>query len=190
MRSIFVGALIALFMAAAAPDARAQGFISPFVGYNFGGDAGCPSVTNCEDKKLDAGVALGAMGGLLGIEEEFAYSKNFFGSSPNSSSSVLTLMTNLMIVPKIGMVAPYVLAGVGLLKTHVEFAPSSLLTADNNNVGWDIGGGLMVFVSQHVGIRGDLRYFHAFQDLNVLGFTVSDPKLDFGRASAALVLKF
>ena len=54
----------------------------------------------------------------------------------------------------------------------------------------DIGGGLMVFVGGHVGIRGDLRYFHAFQNLNVLGFSLSDPKLDFGRASAALVLTF
>ena len=190
MRSIFIGILIALFIVAAAPDAHAQGFISPLVGYNFGGDAGCPNPTNCEDKKLNAGVALGAMGSLFGIEEEFAYSKDFFGSSPNRSSSVLTLMTNLMIAPKLGMVVPYALAGVGLLKTHVDFAPSSILTADNNNVGWDVGGGVMVFVSNHVGLRGDLRYFHAFQDLNVLGFTVKDPKLDFGRVSAALVLKF
>ena len=190
MRSAIIGTLVVVFAAAAAPSARAQGFVSPFIGYNFGGDSGCPTATNCSDKRLNAGVAVGAMGSLLGIEEEFAYAKDFFGTAPDHSSSVLTLMTNLMIVPKIGPVAPYVLAGAGLFKTHVDFAASSLLTTDNNNLGWDVGGGLIVFVSQHVGVRGDLRYFHSFQDLNVAGFTLSNPKLDFGRASAALALKF
>jgi hypothetical protein len=30
----------------------------------------------------------------------------------------------------------------------------------------------------------------AFQDLNALGFTLSDTKLDFGRASVGLILAF
>jgi hypothetical protein len=42
----------------------------------------------------------------------------------------------------------------------------------------------------HVGVRGDLRYFHAFQDITFLGVAISKLKLDFGRASAGLVLQF
>jgi opacity protein-like surface antigen len=179
-----------VFVLGAATQARAQGFISPFVGYDFGGDAGCPAVTNCEDKQLNAGVAIGSMGSFLGFEEDFGYAKDFFGTAPNLSSNVLTLMSNLLIVPKIGPARPYVLGGVGLIKTHIELTPASLLTTDNNAVGWDVGGGLMGFFSEHVGLRGDIRYFHAFQDIKVLGFTLSDTKIDFGRASAALVLKF
>ena len=99
-------------------------------------------------------------------------------------------MSNLMIAPAIGPVRPYALAGAGLIKTHVELTPSNLLTSDNNNVGWDVGGGLMTFFGHHVGVRGDIRYLHSFQDLKALGFTLSDTKLDFGRASTALVLKF
>jgi opacity protein-like surface antigen len=190
MRSVITGTLMIMFVAASAPDARAQGFISPFIGYNFGGDSGCSTATNCNDKKMNAGVSVGAIGSLLGFEEEFAYAKDFFGAVPGRSSSVVTLMSNLMIVPRIGPVSPYVLAGTGLIKSHVDFAASSLLTTDNNNLGWDVGGGLIVFVGGHVGVRGDVRYFHAFQTLTVAGFTVSNPKLDFGRASAALVLKF
>lgn len=188
--AIITTMLVAGLVATAPSSARAQGFVSPFIGYNFGGDSGCPSVTNCQDKRLNAGVAVGAMGTLFGIEEEFAYAKNFFGSVPNQSSSVLTLMTNLMIVPKIGPVAPYALAGVGLFKTHVDFSTSSLLTTDDNKLGWDLGGGLMVFATPHIGVRGDVRYFHAFQDVTIAGITLSNTKLDFGRASAALVLKF
>ena len=29
--------------------AHAEGFISPLIGFNFGGDAACPSVQGCED---------------------------------------------------------------------------------------------------------------------------------------------
>ena len=170
--------------------ARAQGFVSPFIGYDFGGDASCPQITNCEDKKLNVGVSLGTMGSILGFEEELAYAKDFFGTAPGLSSSVLTLMSNAMIIPRIGPVRPYALAGLGLIKTHVEFTPSRVLSSTNNNLGWDAGGGIAAFFGAHAGVRGDIRYFHAFQDLNALGFTLSDTKLDFGRASVGLILAF
>jgi opacity protein-like surface antigen len=180
---------ITLALGSAAPaHAEAEGFISPLIGYNFGGDATCPAITGCEDKRLNVGVSLGVMGNVLGFEEEFAYAKDFFGSALGLNSSVLTVMTNVMLVPKIGPVRPYVAAGVGLIKTHVELTPTSIFTSDNNNFGWDVGGGLIIKFAPHVGVRGDLRYFHAFQDLSVLGFTLKDTKLDFGRAAAALML--
>ena len=48
-----------------------------YIGFDFGGDSGCPNVTNCENKKLNAGVAFGAMGPVLGFEEELGYAKIF-----------------------------------------------------------------------------------------------------------------
>jgi opacity protein-like surface antigen len=141
---------------------------------------------------LNGGAALGTLGSAFGFEEDFGYAKNFFGTAPLLDSSVLTIMSNLMIAPRIGPAQPYVLGGIGLMKTHVAFTPASVFTSDNNNAGWDVGGGLIVFFGNHVGVRGDIRYLHAFQDLDLklLGFTVTDAKLDFGRASAGLVLKF
>jgi opacity protein-like surface antigen len=173
-----------------ATEVRAQGFISPFIGYDFGGDASCPNITNCQDKKLNAGVALGSMGSILGFEEEFAYAKDFFGNAQALSSSVLTLMSNLMVVPAIGPVHPYVLGGLGLIKSHIDFTTSSILTSNNNDLGWDLGGGVILLFGGHLGIRGDIRHFHTFQDLTVVGFNLSSPKLNFARASAGLVVKF
>ena len=187
---VLIGLLALTFALGPSTTARAQGFVSPLIGYDFGGDSGCPDISGCTDKKLNAGVTLGTMGNIFGFEEEFALAKDFFGSNPDFSSSVLTLMTNVMLVPKVGPIRPFGLAGLGLIKTHVEFKPSSLLKGDNNHFGWDIGGGVMVLASRHVGIRADIRHFHSFQDLNILAFTVRNPKLDFGRASAALMLTF
>ncbi|MEO8677524.1 MAG: outer membrane beta-barrel protein [Vicinamibacterales bacterium] len=185
-------AMLATGFIGVATTAHAQGFISPIIGYDFGGDAKCPktNLLNCKDSRLNIGVGIGAMGTFLGVEEEIAYAPDFFGSGTGLSSSVLTAMSNVMLAPKIGPVRPYVLAGVGLMKSHVELTQASILTTDNNTFGWDIGGGVMGFLGSHLGLRADLRYFHSFQDLNVLGFTLDNSKLNFGRASAGVVLKF
>jgi len=173
-----------------ASPAAAQGFISPFIGFNFGGDSGCPNISNCQDKHVNLGVAFGSLGSVFGVEAEFAYAPDFFGETPGVSSSVLSFMGNVMLAPKFGPLQPYGLAGLGLLKTHTELTAAALLESNNNHFGWDVGGGIMLFAGDHLGVRGDVRYFHAFQDLEILGFPIADAKLDYGRASAALVLKF
>ena len=192
-RRLLLGILAIGITIGTATQARAQGFISPLIGYDFGGDTGCPTLSNltgCQDKKINASVGFGAMGNVFGGEEEVGYAPNFFGSAAGLNSSVLTVMSNLMLVPKIGPVRPYVTAGIGLIKTHVQLTTASVLTADNNFLGWDLGGGLIGFVGAHVGLRGDVRYFHSFQDLTVAGLTFRSPSVNYGRASAGLVLKF
>ncbi len=178
-----------LTMGSAGPT-LAQGFINPFIGYNFGGDAGCPEISGCEDKNLNLGVSLGTLGRVMGFELDIAHASDFFGETPGVSSSVLTLMGNLMVAPKIGFVQPYALIGLGLVKTNAELDLDGLLESDNNHLGWDVGGGLIVFLGRHVGLRGDIRYVHAFQDLELLGISLGDTQLDFGRASAGVVFKF
>jgi len=191
LRRFALPALLAIgFTMGTATQGHAQGFISPLIGYDFSGDAGCPSLNDCEDKKVNVSVSVGTMGQVLGFEVEVAYAPDFFGTAPALSSSVLTLMSNVMLVPNLGPVRPYVLAGIGLIKSHVELTQASVFTTDNNNFGWDVGGGLIGLLGDHFGVRGDLRYFHAFQDFTVLGFTVSDSKLDYARASVGLVLTF
>ena len=54
----------------------------------------------------------------------------------------------------------------------------------------NFGGGLNGQVNDQIGIRGDVRYFHGFQDLEVLGVPLSDLKLDFGRAAVGVVFQF
>jgi len=168
----------------------AQGFITPFVGYNFGGDAGCPQITNCEDKHVNYGVGFGALGSVVGFEAELAYTDNFLGASPGESTDVLTFMGNFMLAPKIGPIQPYGLGGVGLIRTSVE---SGTDRNDENQFGWDVGGGLIAFFSRHVGIRGDVRYFHSFEILDfsrLPNLPINETKLDFGRFSGAVVFKF
>lgn len=188
-RTVFICLTFAALAAIPAP-AYAQGFISPFVGFDFGGDSGCQTAADCEDKNSNIGVAFGTMGDVVGFEAELGYARDFFGETPGTASNVLTFMSNLMIGPRIGPVRPYVVGGLGLVKTRVELTGPALLETSNNSFGWDMGGGVMVLFGEHVGVRGDLRWFATFEDLSFLGFTFSDEKLNFQRAAAALVLAF
>ena len=183
--------LTLLISISSAAPARAQGFVSPFIGYNFGGDSGCVEITNCEDKNLNWGVGVGALGSIFGGELEFAFVPNFFGEAAGSDSSVFTLMGNFMLAPRFGPVQPYGTIGLGLIKSHAELSLSGLVQGDEdqNDFGWNVGGGMFIFFGDHFGIRGDIRYFHAFSALEILGFN-SDTKLDYGRFSGALAVKF
>src|SRR5712691_1288839 len=153
--------IASLFLALTSAPARADGFIVPFVGFNFGGDSGnCPSLTNCEQKRTNFGVSLGKMGSAVGFEEDFSYAKNFFGDTPGASNSVLSLMSNLLIGPGVGPVRPYVLGGFGLIRPHVSSLTGSLTglgATEKNAIGYDIGGGVTGMFGRHLGVRGDLR---------------------------------
>jgi len=182
--------LAALFSVASARSAAAQGFIAPTLGYNFGGDSGCLTALDCESKNWNFGASLGALGSIVGFEAEFTYEDQFIGSTPTSKTSVLTFMGDFMLAPKITIVQPYVLAGAGLIKTTLK--PVAGGDESDNNFGWNVGGGLIVYFNRHFGVKGDIRYYHAFDALSILGFDLArdDNKIDFGRAGFGVVLKF
>jgi Outer membrane protein beta-barrel domain len=172
----------------AALPARAQGFISPYAGYNFGGDsANCVSLGKCEEKRLNVGVSLGTTHGIFGFEEDIAYAPDFFGKTPGASNAVLTLMSNLMLVVPAGPIQPYAIIGLGLIRPHAELDVSNL-SFNQNALGYDIGGGINLFLAHAVGIRGDVRHMHTFQDVTLGLF--SNNQLDFWRASAGLTFRF
>jgi opacity protein-like surface antigen len=179
--------LAAALVAATAPPARAQGFMTPFIGYNFGGDsANCVSLRNCDEKRLNIGISFGKTHGILGFEEDIGYARNFFDSTTSGDNAVFTAMSNLLIIAPVGPVQPYGLFGLGLIRPHVHLDPSIAL--GKNAFGYDLGAGLNLFVSHGVGVRGDVRHFHTLQDVTL--FVFSGEKLDFWRASLGATFRF
>jgi opacity protein-like surface antigen len=185
-----LGTLIVVFIIGTAAQARAQGFISPMLGFNFGGVSGCPEIRGCTDKQTNRSLGFGKFGTIFGAEMEIAYSPKFFGEAPGLSSNVLTVMGNVMLAPKAGPVRPYLLAGTGIMKTHFELKTSGLLTTNDTSFGYALGGGVFALVSDHFGLRGDLRYFHSFPEVSFVGITLPSEKLNYSRISAGIVLQF
>jgi opacity protein-like surface antigen len=206
----FVTASIAAAAVAATPrTASADWTLTPFIGGNFSGSAdvtgnGGSSVPNQFEKKLDYGVSLTGMGaGALGVEFDFGYSPNFFetGTASNNSfqltndSNVVTLTGNAIIGVPIGghgaSVRPYVVGGVGLIRSNVGTAGDLFDVRTKNDFGFDLGGGAMAFFTQNIGIRGDVRYFRSFQGSSsdsLTGLALSN--FHFWRGSLGLAIKF
>jgi len=190
LRRLGLALLVGIVTPAAA---RADGMIIPFYGVNFGGNSGQEISNAIDAKRFDWGVSLAYMGaGVLGIEADIARSPDFYGRTDVGGSSVLTGTGNLLLGVPIGGqkgvgFRPYALVGLGVVRSKVD-AFSDVLSLDNSKPAWDFGGGAMFFFGSNVGLRGDIRYFRTFGDVNF--DVLRTGRLDFTRASAGLILRF
>jgi outer membrane protein with beta-barrel domain len=183
-----LGVLVVACVTLSVRPARADGFLTGYGGFNFGGDsANCVSATSCEEHRANWGVAFGSTHGIFGFEEDIGYAPEFFGKSGTGDNAVLTVMSNLMLVVPAGPIQPYALVGLGLIRPHAKLDASSL-DASQNTIGYDVGGGINIFLLHSLGLHGDLRHLHTLQDVT-LGIFNNQP-LDFWRASAGLTLRF
>ena len=189
LKAFVMAAAVALV--AAPTQARAEGFVTPWVGSNWGSD-----IVN---GRAAFGVNAGYMGaGIIGGEVDFGYSPSFFGTQNDfGHNTVIDLMGNVIIGAPIGgtrgrAVKPFVTGGVGLLRTQIDGGTLANVSSSNNMFGWNAGFGVMGYLSDHVGLRGDLRYLRGFEDLKT-GNTVIDlngnNNLRFWRLSGGVVLK-
>jgi hypothetical protein len=174
-----------LLMLLTSAPARADGFLTPSIGDDFGGaSASCAGQTDCSPRRMSYSLSLGLTGSSLGFEEDLGYAKDFFGAAPGTSSSVFSAMSNLLFLGGSGRIQSYFVGGLGLLRASASLSQAS---ADSNVIGYDLGGGVNAFFTTHVGIRGDVRHFKTLQNINV---PLASGNLGFWRASLGLALKF
>jgi opacity protein-like surface antigen len=187
MRVIFKALIVTAALALVAPtQARAEGYVSPWAGVNFG--------SSVDNGRASFGVNAGGMGaGIIGGEVDFGYSPSFFGTENDfGNNTVIDLMGNIIIGIPVGGtrgagIRPYVTAGLGLIRTQIDGGTLAQVSSSNNDFGWDAGAGVMGYFNDHVGLRGDLRYFR-----NMNGDVIND--IDFGsfhfwRGSIGVVIR-
>lgn len=194
MRVIRVFFATALALAALSGTARADWLFTPYVGGNMGGDT--------VDPRANFGVSAAWMGaGVIGFEFDAAWAPDFFDTGNEdaaglvSDSSVGTYMFNVVVgVPVGGQdgmgVRPYGSAGIGALQTRVE-SDLGLVDTSETDFGWNVGGGVMGFVSDNFGLRGDLRYFASTQNSFEDGPLTQDiDRFGFWRLTGGVVFRF
>jgi outer membrane protein with beta-barrel domain len=181
-------------------QARADGFVSPWIGSAFGSGDGIRngvSGTELNNGQTTFGVTAGGMGaGIIGGEVDFGYSPSFFGDKTLfGSNTVMNLMGNVIIGIPIGGqhgagIRPYFTGGLGLLRTQIDGGTLGNVSSSDNGLGWNLGGGVMGYFADHIGVRGDLRYMRGFNE-NDLGFDTGDnlQALRFWRASVGVVFR-
>jgi opacity protein-like surface antigen len=169
--------LAALVVACTATSAEAEWVVTPYLGINLAG--------NVEFRRGGPGGSVGYFGDRLGFEFDFERYQHFFkdkdvaGLVPNNcgigpsgepctdlNTDAVGLMANVVAPIRIKGAEnwrPYATAGLGVIHAWFD-APGDQYDTDQDNLGVNVGGGVMYSLNRRVALRGDLRYFRAFVD--------------------------
>ena len=203
LRKLFITSVVAFMALAVVPSkASADWVFTPFIGSTFGGSAnfagGGEDFENDFNRNFTYGASLTGMGGgIAGFELDFGYTPNFYrpsgsdtGISLVGDGNVTTLMANLVLGAHGGPVRPYVVGGVGLIKSKVDDAGQFFTSFGSNDFGYNLGGGVMGFFSDKVGLRGDLRYMRSLHNSDPEGVDLSLGDFKFWRGTVGVSFKF
>jgi len=167
------------FLVFGAAPARAEVTLTPFIGSLFSGDL--------PNAKADYGASATFMGGgIFGAEILFNYAPRFVPASTVSPAVAQAgLMGNLVIGVPIGgdagkSIKPYVTGGIGLFRATAK-KDDFFDRVTSNDFAYNLGGGVMAFFNDHIGIRGDLRYVRTLRDDNSDGTFLKPGDLNFWR---------
>jgi hypothetical protein len=169
-----VGAVLAL--ASTAAPAQAEWVFTPSLGINLAGDA--------EFRRGGPGGSVGFFGDRLGFELEVQRYQHFFKDEnvdlvPNNCTPGLPAGTpcidlntdawgfmGSVVVPLRSRGArwrPYGAAGFGVIHAWIS-GPGDRYDVEQDDLALNVGGGVRYSLNGRVGLRGDLRYIHAFVD--------------------------
>lgn len=191
-----LSAAMALGLAASAFGADKQ--IRPFIGTTFSGETTFLDPENAAGSpNLVIGATAVVLGEVFGFDIDFADAPGFFQKGDANlvlSSHVTTLSGNVVIAAprrktEYGL-RPYAVAGGGLMRLSQDtwgdaYHIRRVLPA------FDVGGGVVGFVSQRVGIGWEVRRFqNLHHDSQESGTTFGGERLSFWRAGMALVYRF
>ena len=191
MRKILFSALALGLLGATPASAQVDGLVTPFIGIT--------TDTPTEENRTVYGGAVGFTGPVVGFEVDFGYAPNFFEVEDDfgelgSEGSVTTVMGNLLVSAPLGRVRPYGTVGAGLMRSNLEFF-DFFDDVSSNDFGINYGGGVMVFLSENVGIRGDIRQFRNIQNEDIDDDFPEPGDLDLGdftfwRLTGGVTIKF
>ena len=189
----------AAVLAVAPVQARAEGYFSAWVATNAGSGFNSSNLgSSFPNGRRGVGAQFGSMGkGIFGAELDLGWSPSFWGTKNDfGDNSVIDVMGNLILGVPVGGtrgpgIRPYVTAGLGLLRTQIDGGTIAHVSSSTNDLGWNAGGGVMVYFSDHFGLRGDARYMRNLENNSTSLTSINfDPGgFHFWRASVGIVLR-
>lgn len=195
MKRVLIGGAVAALLVAVPAQASAEWILTPFIGSSFAGKTTNEDFEDVIDRqKMTYGGTFTWLGeGVLGFEADLGYSPEYFEADDDDldfvdSSNVTTLMGNVVVSAPMNGFRPYATAGVGIIKTTVDDV-DDFFDVNNNELGFNVGGGIMAFLSDRVGVRGDVRYFRAMnKQEDEFDFDITD--FAFWRATVGASFRF
>lgn len=173
MRSRYYGPLIVALVAGVAAPADAQLVLSPHLDAKVAGDV--------ETTRGGAGVSVGYLlptwrGLGLGLELDAAWHGHFFRDKDvaqlvpegvDLNTDALVLMGHLVVpvsIPRAPIWRPYGTVGLGVIHAIFTAPGNKEYDTDQDNLTFAAGVGMMHQLTRLLGLRADVRYYHAFVD--------------------------
>jgi hypothetical protein len=190
-------ALVVLMRPLGAGAAERQ--IRPFIGVTFEGATTFVDAENAVGKPHAViGVNAVWLREVVGVEVDLARLPGFFqADDPRHlvlSSAVTTLTGNLVVAApgrktEYGL-RPYLVAGAGLMRVRIDH-PLDVLPVAKNSPAIDIGGGVLGFITNKIGVSWDVRRFTSLsRSTEERGISIGGERLSFWRASTALAIRY
>jgi hypothetical protein len=182
---------------AAPPRASAEWHLAPFAGVKFGGSTTLIDLDAAAgDKKLVYGGTVTWLGrGIFGVEGDVSVVPNYLEADSGSkvqSSQVSTLMGNIVVTAPLGWtresLRPYASGGAGVVRAAMDDS-FNVFNYRRNLGGYNVGGGVVGFVTPFTGVKWDVRYFRAWGPAGE-GTTLGSARLNFWRATMAIVFRY
>jgi hypothetical protein len=183
------------------PSIGAERQVRPLVGVTFRGTT--TFLVDLENAVGSPNPVIGVeavlIGNIVGIEADVGWAPGLFesgGQNLVSKSGATTITGNVIVAAPRKLteytLRPYVVAGAGVMHVSADdvlrvLRVSTALTA------YDVGGGVVGFLTNRVGVAWDVRRFGTLKAAKVepgLSNPVGVGKLAFWRASMALVVRY
>lgn len=188
-RFTYIASVVALVITSTPSVAAADWLFTPYVGGTL------LDITDTGTRPVFGG-SISWIGPVAGFEVDLGDAPGFLESKTGQaidSSNLLTFMGNVVVQfpTASSRVRPYAAGGVGLVHTKVTL-PGSTFEIEDENFGFNLGGGLTVFLNERIALRGDFRYFRAVRndDATAEADALEISELKFLRGTFGVTFKF
>jgi len=179
----------------AAQPAAAEWQVKPFIGGTYGGDTTFLFVRQSDNHGHVAfGVSGLWLGEIFGVEGDFGHTSGFFDGTdaPLVVESGVTTVTGNVVVAVPRRLAqytlrPYFVGGAGMM--HIRYDTVLGLQTLSNLQVMDLGGGVTGFLTPHIGVSWDVRYFRSIDRTREAGSSFTSEHLSFWRLNMALAIR-
>ncbi|MEO7276187.1 MAG: hypothetical protein ABIX28_25535 [Vicinamibacterales bacterium] len=188
----------AVILAGDAAPAHADWQFAPFFGYAFKGETTLFTPETLGDLKVrwTVGGTVTLIGrGPLGVEGTVLLVPRFFEAGnlgAVTSSRTYAVMGNVVLAAPQGWneygLRPYVSGGLGLIHA-TQRTTASVFSLNQNLLGYNVGGGATGFISEHTGLRFDLRYYSSLSRTDDT-VAIGPVRLRYWTGTVGVVLKY
>lgn len=183
-RRRLVRVLVACVLMAGLPpaSASADGLLTPFLGMSFGDQT---------ERMTTYGFSLAGMaGGIFGLELDVARTAEAQTNTLIAADGrVTTVNGNIIVGVPLVVVRPYAVGGLGWMRTRLTTGDDGSSSEQSDGLALAVGGGLIGFFGDHLGLRADLRYVRALTASGSF-FDFDFDSVSFTRVTGGLVLRF